>query len=602
MEILSANLSGKFRREELHGRKYVVAPMTLLVPGVLNGSMGPLYYPAEEVSRNPDDWNGMPIVVEHPTENGKPVSGRKPSVIRERGIGTVYEATYDGKHVAEGWFDEELTKNYDRQHGTAIWTKLEKGEPLELSTGLYTKNEPVAGKHGDRAYTHIARNYRPDHLAILPTGKGACSIADGCGVFNGDTANAFCPTGDGGGVDPSCSKGDASAARSEHQAASRDVKELKAGIKETKGLLQGHEEATEAGRKAIEEVHASALKDVRSEYEAKVAKINEEHQKRLAAIADKAKKRREKLGLNQFTKAVAQRFLALFSANDDTTNPQPAVNAISKPAPPPKPPTPRPPPSPPPAPANNNQPTPNEGDPTVDKKQMVAALTANCDCWKGEEETLNKLSDDKLKKLVENFKRAGTLEKVAEAASAGFRDGNNTFVFNADKGTFVKNAFTPKDDTKCAEDDEECKAKEKEKEKVAANQQQKPATLQEWEASMPAEARATWNAAKKVERSERQRLVKKLVANIEEPERRQEVGNKLLKKSVDELEELVSLLPPKQANNSRIDPDDEDDDDEMDFSGAASGPVGNANDYPVELEPVSDWSWVENTRKQKQSA
>jgi hypothetical protein len=33
-------------------------------------------------------------------------------------------------------------------------------------------------------YEGIARNLRPDHLAILPDDKGACSLEDGCGVNN----------------------------------------------------------------------------------------------------------------------------------------------------------------------------------------------------------------------------------------------------------------------------------------------------------------------------------------------------------------------------------------------------------------------------------
>jgi hypothetical protein len=33
-----------------------------------------------------------------------------------------------------------------------------------------------------RQYVGIARNHRPDHLAILPDLKGSCSIADGAGL------------------------------------------------------------------------------------------------------------------------------------------------------------------------------------------------------------------------------------------------------------------------------------------------------------------------------------------------------------------------------------------------------------------------------------
>ena len=50
MEIIEPTplVNASVRRESLHGRSYLVAPTTLIVPGVLNGSMGPLYYPPED--------------------------------------------------------------------------------------------------------------------------------------------------------------------------------------------------------------------------------------------------------------------------------------------------------------------------------------------------------------------------------------------------------------------------------------------------------------------------------------------------------------------------------------------------------------------------
>jgi hypothetical protein len=40
---LTANAYGKARREVVNGRDFLVAPLTLIVPGVLHGSQGPLY-------------------------------------------------------------------------------------------------------------------------------------------------------------------------------------------------------------------------------------------------------------------------------------------------------------------------------------------------------------------------------------------------------------------------------------------------------------------------------------------------------------------------------------------------------------------------------
>lgn len=188
MELVTVNLGGKVRRETLHGREYLVAPLTMIVSGVLNGSMGALFYPAEEIHRNPDGWNGVPILLNHPTENGLNVSGRSPAVWEKNLLGHVFNATAsDGKLTAEGWFDVAAVQRLD----TGVLKSLQLGKPLELSTGLFTENSPAPAdaNHNGKPYQFIARAYRPDHLAILPTARGACSIADGCGVLVNEGAD-----------------------------------------------------------------------------------------------------------------------------------------------------------------------------------------------------------------------------------------------------------------------------------------------------------------------------------------------------------------------------------------------------------------------------
>lgn len=181
LKYLTINFRGKSRRATLHGREHIVVPMTLIVPGVLNGSKGPLYYPREEIANNVAAWNGMPIVVYHPNTNGYNVSARDPQVSDKQQVGTVYNATTtnDGKLRAEGWFDVERTAAIDQR----VLNALERGEPIELSTGLFTINDETPGSYQGREYVAIARNYNPDHLAVLPDQTGACSLKDGCGVL-----------------------------------------------------------------------------------------------------------------------------------------------------------------------------------------------------------------------------------------------------------------------------------------------------------------------------------------------------------------------------------------------------------------------------------
>ena len=178
---VTSNFDGTVRRETLYGRDYLVAPVTMIVPGVLNGSQGALYYPPDELGNDPLAWNNMPIVVYHPTTDGGPASARDPTILDKRQVGTVFNTVFNGRLQAEAWFDVERTKQIDRR----IYDSLERREPIELSTGLFTKNTPAQnGAHYQgKPYQYIARNYRPDHLAILPDQVGACSLKDGCGVL-----------------------------------------------------------------------------------------------------------------------------------------------------------------------------------------------------------------------------------------------------------------------------------------------------------------------------------------------------------------------------------------------------------------------------------
>lgn len=192
METVIANLAGRVRRETWNGKSFLVAPLTMIVPGVLNGSKGPLYYPPDEVARDPSAWNHMPIVVYHPMVNGLPVSARDPGILERQGIGFVFRSGYRGKLIAEGWFDEERTRQVDAR----ILNALEKGEQTELSTGLGVDSEPApdGAVHNGQPYSFTARNYRPDHLAVLPDQVGACSLKDGCGVLvNSATPGAWQP-------------------------------------------------------------------------------------------------------------------------------------------------------------------------------------------------------------------------------------------------------------------------------------------------------------------------------------------------------------------------------------------------------------------------
>lgn len=182
LEHIIVNAVGKVRKATLNGRSYLVAPLTMLVPGVLNGSEGPLLYKPEVVSARFQSWNGMPIVINHPVnDKGEGITARSPDVMNQAGVGFVYNSSYNDKLSAEGYFDEELCQNKDPR--ILVW--LQSGTPFELSTGLMTKRQPAAegATHNGVSYTGEVVEMLPDHLAVLPDSVGACSLKNGCGVI-----------------------------------------------------------------------------------------------------------------------------------------------------------------------------------------------------------------------------------------------------------------------------------------------------------------------------------------------------------------------------------------------------------------------------------
>lgn len=184
MELLASNAQETPTKVIENGRVYFRVPIALIVPGVLNGSKGGLYYPPNEVKKNPGMWNDVPITFLHPTNpvTGQPQSAKESGVLDRVGIGFLRNDRWSNdKRVADGYIDAEKLKAVDK----TVYNAIVAGQKLEVSTGLFTRNLPALhnSHHNGRQYHSIATDYRADHLAILgPYQVGACSIADGCGL------------------------------------------------------------------------------------------------------------------------------------------------------------------------------------------------------------------------------------------------------------------------------------------------------------------------------------------------------------------------------------------------------------------------------------
>ena len=547
MEYLLANAVSKPQRVRHQGRDWLVVSASMIVPGVLNGSQGSLFYPEDEISKNADAWNGMPIVVGHPVENGVHVSARKPHILEKYGIGTVYETTANGKLAAAAWFDIDAVRNYDRREGTAILSDLEAGKVVELSTGLFTDNQPAhpGATYNGEPYTHVARNYRPDHLALLAGGqKGACSAANGCGFNVNAEAEAVqrieafrnavaARTVE---VTPSESWQGQPVVHEESNPADSLLSELAdligvnvAGQVRSKvtGWFKRYGSGTGAGP-----VHEAAQKG---------AVVLTDHQRELGADAksqaalgqnpptwavdeatwERAKEAADKgrYGEEEYWPVVAHIYERMGGSIQAATSP-----------------------------------TGNTEETTMafDKPKAVSYLTANCGCWKGQETVLNAMSDDQLKAHLDHVTKEiadrNRLTTVVNTFAQGVKLGAATLTVNAEGKPVVRNA----EGEECAPDDVKCLEMMKEKAPPvppAANAAQKPLTLSEWEATMPAEARAVWNAAKDVEQQERRRLVTALVGNVADDAARKGAAAIYLKMDLPQLRQLAAVHEAQLAAN-----------------------------------------------------
>ena len=173
------NTNYNIRREQLNGVDHIVVPVVMMVEGVHRGSHGPILHLAEDLGRYPESWDGMPVTIGHPLVGDQYVSANSPTVLQDWAVGRIFNTQITGSALrAEAWLDEAAL---ERVSETTL-QRLNDGEIIEVSIGVFSDEEMVTGTWNNERYTAIARNHRPNHLALLPDEVGACSIADGCGI------------------------------------------------------------------------------------------------------------------------------------------------------------------------------------------------------------------------------------------------------------------------------------------------------------------------------------------------------------------------------------------------------------------------------------
>ena len=176
MHINSMITNIQSRSEQFMGRDHVIVPVIMVVEGVHDGSAGPMFYPSEEIKATAGQWDGKPVTVRHPKDKDDNfiIAANAPESI----IGHISQPIWDDKLRAEAWIDVEKANNIS----VDIMTIIHGNGQLEVSTGLFSTDETVKGDWKGEAYNAIIRDIIPDHLALLPGEKGACSWIDGCGI------------------------------------------------------------------------------------------------------------------------------------------------------------------------------------------------------------------------------------------------------------------------------------------------------------------------------------------------------------------------------------------------------------------------------------
>ena len=189
--LLAANatITNVAQRKELDGVAHMVIPVVALKEGILNN----IFYPAEEIQAfcSSVEWGACTH------QSSCYQRGFRFRLIRQHLRKLLTLGNFSMPFFDDGKLKGELWLNIDKAERlgfTEIIEHFDDGLMMEVSTGLFTEIQSQDGLFGADSYKSIATNIRPDHIALLPNDKGACSIEDGCGAmrFNKDDDKGCC--------------------------------------------------------------------------------------------------------------------------------------------------------------------------------------------------------------------------------------------------------------------------------------------------------------------------------------------------------------------------------------------------------------------------
>jgi len=173
---------GAVKTAMLGGKEHLVVPVIALMDGVIHAvnASSPERVTAKTLAKAASSWNGRPLVLGHPTRNGRQCSANDPEIEASHRFGTIFNSRMQGSRLLmDAYVDPDLAL---RVGGSEFVRKIRAGEQIEVSVGAYVQTSPEEGLYNGKPYKGTWLETHGDHLAFLPGGRGACSIEMGCGA------------------------------------------------------------------------------------------------------------------------------------------------------------------------------------------------------------------------------------------------------------------------------------------------------------------------------------------------------------------------------------------------------------------------------------
>lgn len=174
--------AGAARKITYNGREHYVVPVVALMEGVIHAvnAKDAEFVPYETISSNVAQWNGRPLMLGHPVRDGVHIAASDPTVLESGCFGSVFNARLDDRRLLmDAYVDPDRLIALGRED---VLNRVIEGTPIEISVGAQVATKVGDGDYKGKSYKAKWIAMSADHLAMLPDGRGACSIAMGCGA------------------------------------------------------------------------------------------------------------------------------------------------------------------------------------------------------------------------------------------------------------------------------------------------------------------------------------------------------------------------------------------------------------------------------------